>query len=202
MTWVLLDYGRVICEPPSQQDEAAIAEAANAPRLELWEQYWKWRLSYDLADLDARQYWRAIAGGLGRSFSSTTIAELVRLDCRSWLRLQAGTVALIEELAAAGQQLALLSNAPAEVAAAIRGLPLAGRFRQLFFSCDLGTAKPDPACYLDCLGRLGARPEEVIFLDDRPENVTAAAGLGVRAVQFAGPAQARAEVLALLAAGA
>ena len=143
--------------------------------------------AYDLAELDVTGYWRQVGRSLGRSYGEAEVAELARLDCASWLRLQAGTVALIEDLAAAGRPLALLSNAPDQLADAIRALPIAAHFGQLIFSCQLKLAKPDPRCYSDALARLGASPDEVIFIDDRTENVAAAAALGLRIGAFHQP---------------
>lgn len=40
-------------------------------------------------------------------------------------------------------------------------------------------AKPEPAVYLEVLQREGSRPEEVAFLDDRPENLEPARRLGM-----------------------
>jgi putative hydrolase of the HAD superfamily len=194
----MLDYGRVISQSPTDGDVAELAAAAGAAVPQLLEHYWRWRRPYDLAELDASAYWRRIGAALGHDYPDSVIAELVRLDCESWLHLSPGTVALVEELAGAGHRLALLSNAPAEVAAAVTGLPLAGRFQRLLFSCELSCAKPDPRCFVLALDRLGARPAEVIFVDDLADNVAAAA-LGIAAVRYLAPQQARQAVLALLA---
>jgi putative hydrolase of the HAD superfamily len=51
-----------------------------------------------------------------------------------------------------------------------------------FYSCDLGEAKPDPAFFEAVLTDLGRRPIEVLFVDDNPVNVGAAAALGIRAL--------------------
>jgi putative hydrolase of the HAD superfamily len=202
LTWVMMDYGRVISQAPTDRDVARLATVAGAEVSDLLDQYWRWRRAYDLAELDAREYWTRIGAALGRDYPGDVIAELVRLDCESWLHLSAGTVALVEELAGTGHRLALLSNAPVDVAAAVAGLPLARRFEQLLFSCDLSCAKPDPRCFSLALDRLGARPAEVIFVDDLHANVTAAEGLGMSAVQYVSPQQARQAVLALLAGAA
>ncbi|MGH3212422.1 MAG: HAD family hydrolase [Trebonia sp.] len=199
MTWVLFDYGGVVSHPPTQQDLALLAGVAGVPVPALADAYWEWRRAYDLAELDVTGYWRQVGRSLGRSFGEAEISELARLDCASWLRLQAGTVTLIEDLAATGQPLALLSNAPDELADAIRGLPIAAHFGQLIFSCQLKLAKPDPRCYDDALARLGASAGEVIFIDDRSENVAAAAALGLRSVHFTSPEGVRAAVTEQLA---
>ena len=127
-------------------------------------------------------------------FRSTAaqIAELTRLDIESWLHLQPGTVTLIEDLAAAGYRLALLSNAPAEVAEVVAALPVAAHFEHCTFSCYLRTVKPEAEIYQAVLSLLGAGPGEVVFLDDRPQNVAAAEALGIRGVHFTGPDKARA----------
>jgi putative hydrolase of the HAD superfamily len=202
VTWVMFDYGGVVSHPPSQEDLALMAAAADAAVPALMEPYWQWRLAYDLAELDAGVYWRQVGRSLNRDYDDAEVAELTRLDRAAWLRLQAGTVALIEDLAAAGRPLAMLSNAPGDLAAAITGLPVAAHFRHLMFSCELKSAKPDPECYRAALARIGARADEVIFVDDRGENVAAAAALGLRPVQFTSPSRTRAAVTdELLASG-
>jgi putative hydrolase of the HAD superfamily len=200
VTWVMFDYGGVVSHPPAPQDLALLAEAADAEVPALLDAYWEWRRAYDLAELDAPGYWRQVGRSLGRGYSEAEITELTRLDRAAWLRLQAGTVALIADLAAAGLPLAMLSNAPDELAEAISGLPVAAHFGHLIFSCQLKSAKPDPECYGRALAMMGAMPGEVIFLDDRYENVTAAASLGMRSVHFTNPSEARAAVTERLAA--
>jgi HAD superfamily hydrolase (TIGR01509 family) len=53
-------------------------------------------------------------------------------------------------------------------------------------SCDLGVRKPDPAFFLRLLEHVGREPAACLFVDDRPENVAAAAALGLRAHVFRG----------------
>jgi len=199
VTWVMFDYGGVVSHPPTQQDLAQLAAVAGAPVPALAEWYWTWRRAYDLAELDTPGYWRQVGLGLGRDYSDAEISELNRLDRASWLRLQAGTIALIEDLRAAGLPLALLSNAPGELADAIGGLPMASHFGHLLFSCELKLAKPDPECYAHALARLGVSAGEVIFIDDRSENVTAAAALGLHSLLFSSPGEVRAAVARHLA---
>ena len=190
-TWVLFDYGGVICTDQPDEDVVALAAAAGVGVPEFRDAYWAYRLSYDRAELDGPTYWQKVAAALGRSFPARQTAELTRLDIASWLHLQEGTVALIEELAAAGHPLALLSNAPADVAEVVAGLPVARRFAHCAFSCFLGSFKPEPDCDRAVLAMLGARPADVIFFDDRPENVAAATALGIHGVHFTTPEAVR-----------
>ena len=191
-TWVMFDYGGVICTPQPDADVAALASAAGAGVPDFLDAYWAYRLSYDCAELDGTAYWHKVAAALGLSFSAPQIAELTRLDIASWLHLREGMVTLIEDLAAAGHRLALLSNAPADFAEAMVGLPVARAFAHCAFSCFLGSVKPEPECYRAVLATLGARPADVVFIDDRPENVAGAVALGIHGVQFTTPEAARA----------
>jgi putative hydrolase of the HAD superfamily len=194
MTWVLFDYGGVLCHPQPERDVARLAAAAGCPVPELEAAYWSYRLDYDRAAFDVTGYWQRVAADLGRRFTGEQIAELSRLDAQSWLNLQDASVELVNELEKAGYRLAVLSNAPADVAEAVRRLPLASSFEHLLFSCYLKSAKPDPACFGAALAALGAAPGEVVFLDDRADNVAAAAALGIRSARFTSAPQARADL--------
>ena len=121
MTWVLFDYGGVICQPQLEAEVALLAQAAGGTVQAFSDGYWAYRLDYDRAKLDAVTYWQKVGAGLGRSYSAAEIAELTRLDVTSWRHLKPGTVTLIEDLAAAGHRLALLSNPE------LRDLPMAKR---------------------------------------------------------------------------
>jgi FMN phosphatase YigB (HAD superfamily) len=45
-------------------------------------------------------------------------------------------------------------------------------------------AKPDPAIYRLTLERLGTRPEETLFIDDKQANIDAARALGLIGILF------------------
>lgn len=194
MTWVLFDYGNVICEPQPDRDVARLAEVAGCAVADLLTPYWAYRLDYDRAALDVTGYWQQVAADLGRSFTDAQIAELSKLDAGSWLHQRPASVALVAGLAAGGVRLAVLSNAPEDTAQAVSGLPVAAHFEHLIFSCYLKLAKPDPECFRAALAVLQAEPAEVIFLDDRPDNVAAAASLGIRSIRFTDAAAAQADL--------
>jgi putative hydrolase of the HAD superfamily len=80
--------------------------------------------------------------------------------------------------------LALLSNAPVEVARAVERLPELAPFRPRWFSCDLRATKPDLAVYTRVLADLGADGASVTFFDDRPDNVAGARRAGLQAIVF------------------
>ena len=68
------------------------------------------------------------------------------------------------------------------------------------YSHEEGVHKPDPRIYAIAIERLGVAPGEIVFLDDRPENVDAARAAGIQAVLFTSTAQVIADIEALLRA--
>ena len=200
MAWVLFDYGGVVSQWPSQEELESLASVAGASVAKFSDAYWQRRAAFDRAELDTVRYWQQVGLILGRTadYDSADIDRLVRLDTDSWLHLEPGTVELIAELSAAGHRLAMLSNAPEVIAAAITELPVAMYFEHLIFSARVGAAKPERACYEAALAILKATADQVIFLDDRTDNLTAAAAMGMRTVRFADSNQARGELATLL----
>jgi putative hydrolase of the HAD superfamily len=69
------------------------------------------------------------------------------------------------------------------------------RFDVLVWSFQLHMAKPDLAIYRHTLAKLGVRPEEALFLDDKLVNVEAARALGMQAIQFSTVDRLRAEMI-------
>lgn len=60
-------------------------------------------------------------------------------------------------------------------------------FDWVFFSHEMGLAKPTPEIYEKMLAELGTQPERVVFFDDLEANVKGAAATGIQAVHVTGP---------------
>ena len=92
-----------------------------------------------------------------------------------------GTVAILQELHAAGTRLVALTNWSAELfphaEAAFDFLAL---FEGIVVSGREGLAKPDPAVFDLLLSRYHLDPARTVFVDVSPANVAAAAAAGVR----------------------
>ncbi|MCX7007846.1 MAG: HAD family phosphatase [Kiritimatiellaeota bacterium] len=66
-------------------------------------------------------------------------------------------------------------------------------------SCYLGAVKPNRAFFERALARCELRPEQVLFVDDRPENVEAAREYSITTVQYTAPTETIAAMRAILA---
>jgi putative hydrolase of the HAD superfamily len=70
-------------------------------------------------------------------------------------------------------------------------------FRVALSSCYLGLRKPDLVIYKRALDILGRRPERILFIDDRAENVAGAVAAGMHGIQFHGAESLRQELVVL-----
>lgn len=75
-------------------------------------------------------------------------------------------------------------------------------FDPICYSHEQGVNKPDPQAYLLALGRLGAAPEHVFFIDDHTEALVGAAGVGIRGILHRDNAETIAAIETFLAGGA
>jgi putative hydrolase of the HAD superfamily len=82
-------------------------------------------------------------------------------------------------------RLGLLSNDVAAWAARVRArFGIDGAFREVVISSEAGVRKPDPHVYRVFLQRTRATGEHCVFVDDRAENLTPAAALGMKTIHF------------------
>lgn len=92
---------------------------------------------------------------------------------------------IIDSMRAKGVRCCLASNQQAWRAAYMsRELGYAQRFEAEFYSCHLGTVKPEPEYFRTVLDRLSEAPSRVLFIDDRQTNVEGARDCGLAGVQF------------------
>jgi putative hydrolase of the HAD superfamily len=181
MTWIVFDYGGVLSLPQHESDNEAMARAVGADPAAFKDGYWRHRLDFDRATLTPHAYWSAV---LGRTAAHAEVARLVAMDVASWAHPNEGTVALLGELIEAGRNVALLSNAPVCVGDGLDELPWIAAIGRRFYSGKMGLVKPDREIYDEMAHALGARSEEIVFIDDRPENVAGADRAGMAGVHF------------------
>ncbi|GGD07869.1 HAD family hydrolase [Aquisalinus flavus] len=125
-------------------------------------------------------------------------AELIHAWRIDWLDMFDGYVDgvddIVRALKVAGVPLYALSNMPAEVWPEMREeFPVLTDFRDVIISAKEKMIKPDPRIYAIALERMGnPDPAEVLFIDDRQDNVDAAIAAGMKAVHFTDAAALRA----------
>jgi 2-haloacid dehalogenase len=129
-------------------------------------------------------------------------ADLIEMFWSRWIEMLGEpfpeSVAVLEELDAAGVRLFALTNWSAETfALGAPRLPFLERFEAVLVSGDVKLVKPDPAIFQLLVDRHGLEPARTLFIDDMRPNVDAAAALGFRAIQFSDAPSLRRTLVAL-----
>ena len=108
-----------------------------------------------------------------------------------------GSVAIVSDLAAAGIPMWGLTNWSAELYPhAPAAYDFLGLFEDVIVSGVEAVAKPDPAIFEIVRRRTGRPLDRLVFVDDRVDNVAAAAALGMDALLFTDAVALRADLRA------
>jgi HAD superfamily hydrolase (TIGR01509 family) len=124
--------------------------------------------------------------------SQDEVRQLLRAAAESLHPID-GTIRLLEDLAAGGVHLFLLSNMPVSTFdILVKRHAFFAHFKHLVISGKLLLLKPEPAIYKHLVDTTGIVPSESVFIDDLTRNVIAARESGLHAIQFTTPEACRA----------
>ena len=199
---VVFDYGMVLTSAPDAAAHDAMVRITGLPLERFESLYWADRHAYDEGKLTGLAFWQKFLRDAGldagpSALGPSAVEVLNRCDARMWTTQNPAMVAWQQQLKQRGILTAILSNMGDSVLHSIqREFPWISNFDVLIWSYQLQMAKPDPAIYLHILERLGTRPEETLFIDDKLANIEAARALGMPAIQFFNVAQLRAGLIA------
>ncbi|MDH5674492.1 MAG: HAD-IA family hydrolase [Myxococcales bacterium] len=178
-TWVLFDLGNVLVEY-RPLGFAALAERVGAGLEELASFVSDSGLfdALIVGAIEPEQALTRFAERFGRRLSRADAVACFRDDVSCVLP---GAEALLGELEGRVRT-AVLSNTFFAHWDHFATMPLYDRIELPMASHLLGAAKPEHRSFEAALERMGASPHEVVFVDDKPENVETAAALGMQTV--------------------
>ena len=189
---VVFDYGQVISLPQDQTVIDRIAKRIGVEREKFEPLLWSLRGEYDRGTINAQDYYKQIISRLGVNVDDKSIDEIIAMDLESWKNINSGTAALMEDIKKAGYVLGILSNMPHDFLAwARKNIPVLSLPQVSIFSCELNLVKPEAAIYRKLLAALNMEGGEVVFFDDRAENIEAAKVLHIEGVLWQNPEAAR-----------
>ena len=192
---VIFDYGKVLSNSEDPEAQRKLIALTGLERPDFDRHYWAHRHAYDLGHLNGRTYWEKIAKEAGLSFTPEHIDDLVETDVVMWTSLNEEMLAWVIALQQANIKTAILSNMGPDILAYMRQeFGWLAHFHHHTWSCELGICKPDPAIYLHTCEKLKVEPRKALFIDDRSENIIAAAEVGLNTVLFENIEQLRAEL--------
>lgn len=103
-------------------------------------------------------------------------------------------VSLVQELKKRGIKVGMLSNIDERMGRLIRTWGWYDPFEPCLLSYELGMEKPDLKIYEILIQRVGMPPQEIVFIDDRSENIVAAKEAGIDGILFESEGQLRSEL--------
>lgn len=182
---VVFDYGMVLSGPPDPAAWARMRTLTGLDEEHLHASYWKFRHDYDRGTLTGVAYWRAVGADNGITLTDSQVAALFAADVDAWTVPNPPMIEWAERLQRAGIRTGILSNIGDAIAEGIFArLPWLAGFDHCTWSHSLFIAKPEPAIFLKTAEALHASPANILFLDDKSENVEAAAAVGMHAIQY------------------
>lgn len=175
---VVFDLGRVVFAQDPAKSTAEFKQFFSYVSLTPMPQFWT---DYDMGVLSFEQVAEELAAyrGVEPDFAREMIT--IAIGKQETIR---PTEKLIDELKAAGYKLYVLSNMSREFIDFLRKQRVYENFDGDVVSCEVGIVKPMPEIYDLLLKRFDLDPAETIFIDDRKENVDAAAAKGIATFHF------------------
>lgn len=138
-------------------------------------------LPYDRGEIGSGEFVSGLRDRLGLDFEDE---EFQRIWVSCWREDMPGINELLDE-APEDLCLAVLSNTnPMHMDNFLETRPVLKKFHRLFLSYEMGLSKPEKEIYLRVLDELKVSPGEVVFFDDKPENVEGALSAGMQAHVF------------------
>jgi putative hydrolase of the HAD superfamily len=171
--WELINAGRAALAALAGTEPAALAE--------------QWRRTHPARMRGAHRGLRGdlqcMLAACGLAPTDARLRTLAEHELRTWSRgvhLYPDAIPTLQRLRRSGMRTALVSNASAEAAAAVKSLGLNREVDAALLSCEVGLLKPDPRFLMLALARLGVAPGRGLLVDDVADNLDAARSLGLR----------------------
>lgn len=180
---VIFDYGRVLAWTEHQEPRAAwerrLGLAPGAITRAVHNEH-SW-LAAQCGRVTLDEHWATVQATLRLTPDE---AAALRAAFYAGDVLNTALVACIDHLRTLGLRTALLSNFSADLRAMLHQQDLLRRFDAVAISAEIGVMKPQAAAYQRVLAMLGLEAGACVFIDDVPENITAAQALGMQGIVY------------------
>ncbi len=193
---ILFDVGGVLLTNGWDTNERALAIARFHLDADFESRHHLAYPAWESGAVPLKAYLDATVFNQPRSFSQDEFFEFMLAQSKI---LPNGALGTLQQLAASNKcMLGALNNEARETNEfRFKTFGLFNYLKVALSSCYLGVRKPNAAIYERALDILGRPPQKILFVDDRIENVTAAAKAGMQAIKFDGEDKLRAEFVKL-----
>jgi HAD superfamily hydrolase (TIGR01509 family) len=130
------------------------------------------------------RYHEIVLAGVGVTRDGAALAREIqaREEARDVVEPYKWTLEVLAELQARSIPVVVLSNAWPSLRRLHRGLGLDRFVKAMVISAEEGISKPDVRIFRTALAALGEPPDQTVFVDDWPDHIEAANGLGMRGI--------------------
>jgi epoxide hydrolase-like predicted phosphatase len=176
---IFFDWGGVIANDPGDEFLGELLTRVGATEgqtRDIFKSYMKDFMKGTISEVD---YWQAL-----RVKYNLVIEDSISDEFKKWKGLAANqqVLELVRRSKEQGLKTAVFSNVIEPTYNVIDQAGYYDLFDDVIASCKVGLVKPEMEIYSLALERLGARPEESIFIDDKQSNLEPANALGVTTV--------------------
>ena len=182
---VLFDYGLVLTGPPHPAAWSRMKEITGLDEARLHPAYWAPRHDYDRGTHTGSAYWQTVGHHASLELTPTQIEALIAADTALWTVPNRPIIDWALRLQAAGTPTGILSNLGDSMTAGVLAtFPWLSGFSYLLWSHTRGIAKPEPAIYAHAAAGLRTPPPNILFIDDREDNIAAAQAAGMQTIRY------------------
>lgn len=185
---ILWDVGGVLLTNAwDHQQRETVLERFGVDRADFAARHAEVDQAWERDEVSADEYLRRTVFYTPRNFSHAEFLNAIREQSQM---LPDSALGILRSLAASEEYVLATVNNESRLMNEYRltKFGLLDYFDAFFSSCYLGIRKPDRRIYQVALDVLQRDPEEVVFIDDRAENVAAAASLGIHGIRYTGSA--------------
>ncbi|MDQ2832660.1 MAG: HAD family phosphatase [Acidobacteriota bacterium] len=183
---VLFDYGMVLTGPPDPAAWDRMRSITGLSEDRFHHGYWAHRHAYDRGDLNAESFWnKSVSGETGVLLTPDQLAGLIAADVDYWSTLNPSMLTWVQHLQQSKIPTGILSNMPDAMEVGLRARHAwIEDFQHHTWSHAVNLAKPEAAIYLHAAEGMGTPAENILFIDDKQENIDAALAAGMQAIQY------------------
>ena len=179
---VIFDWGGVLIDDPASGLMQYCAQALSVTKDDYIRTHDKFAADFQKGLIGEDTFWERICSRLN---VPTPKADSLWADAFKAVYVpKEDMFSLAARLRENGCKTALLSNTEAAAMQYFYQLSALGGFDVLVFSCAEGTRKPEKRIYELTVQRLGSRPGQSVFIDDKPEYINGAKEAGLNTILF------------------
>jgi epoxide hydrolase-like predicted phosphatase len=178
---VIFDWGGVLIDNPAPGLMEYFADKLSVSKEEYIEAHNSFAKDFEKGLISEEIFWAEVCKALGKP--TPNVKSLWSGAFRSVYLPRTDVFSLASKLHDEGCRTALLSNTEAPSMRFFLEQQY-DMFDVLVFSCAVGTSKPEKKIYEITIERLGSKPEQTVFIDDKQEFINMAEQMKMNTILF------------------